>query len=192
MSKTPELFTYSLTHCIEDVDYKIMTEDVYDEDSQEYLSLHNALKVKQLDQIVIRKHIPQWENEKKVFKYELDSEATLDLSFAKMCGFGVLEIINGNNKGKQYMFPRLELNDEEIQMHLIVYGVLKHNHSDELTLRKLIKDVYFRKYMKDSLNLCTFDFYDCSNPYYYMIEELAELDEDHDWLLHEEILVKLD
>lgn len=183
MLNTPKLvkINFNFEDMKENENYKIISQDIHDEVGNSYLTLSSGLRVKNQEHLIVHPDLPNYELEA-IYRYEKEQTAEINKTYAKMCGFGVIEVLTGRHKESQFMYPLLDLDDEEIMMHLFAYGVLTHQYADKLTVKKIISDRPFRINFCNSLDLGTVDFYDCSNPYFYVMDELANIDSRSKWL----------
>jgi hypothetical protein len=182
--KKPKLLTVDFTNLEEGKDYTILTEDIMDDDFNTYYKLSNALrKVKNQNRLTIVRDLPDPEASEMV-RYEIDKDAEVSIDNAKLCSFGVLVMLSGDFKGIQFMFPLVNMDSEELFMHLFAYSILTHQYADQVTLRRLLKDQEYRAYFQFTLDHV---FYDVSNPYFYMVEKLVEIHPNLFWMINDAI-----
>jgi hypothetical protein len=183
MNKQPMLMTMELKNLVEGTDYEILSMDCMD--MEEFESYVNPKMAYQrgftMEQLAI---VPDRIHPDSAFavRYEENSAAPIDREHAKLCSFGVLKMLTGEFEGKEFMFPIVGMDEEELRIHLFAYGVLVHSYIDELILKKLTTDAHYRKYLELTLD---HSYYDASNPYYYVIDLLVQWKSSLDWLTYE-------
>lgn len=125
-------------------DYEVITNTVFDPNMQEFNSIEEAIKVLgENAQLLVNEDMI---GKKLAFRYEKNDNDNIKVDVAKKCGFGVLKVLRGNMKDKQYMFP---LNDIDVGVELFAYGVLAHGYADKKIIKKFNgTDEEFNKYVQ--------------------------------------------
>lgn len=163
-------------------DYIITSKDYFDEEGESFVNLASALKRGySCEHLEISPNSIDPDATLAV-RYEIDSLETVHSKNAKLCSFGVMEMTSGEFKGKEFMFPLVDMNSEELRIHLFAYSILTHFYVDKVILNKLINDPNYREYMEFTLDHF---YYDESNPYHYIIELLVKMDPRLEWLAYD-------
>jgi hypothetical protein len=126
-------------------DYEVISHNISDNEGNEYSTIDHAKKV-------------LGENAKLEICEELMFDETIvckfadydkvNLGIAKKCGFGVIRMLRGRHKDKEYLFSIFVI---DTAICIFAYGVLAHNYIDMEMLDKIEKENDFKLFAQDVL-----------------------------------------